>query len=36
VSTIQKDPEAFKKAVTEHESSLINEEGSVKKTESNG
>lgn len=36
VTTVQKDPEAFKKAVIEHESGLINEEDSAKKTEDNG
>jgi len=33
---IQKDPEGFKKAVTEYESSLINEEGDVKKSNEDG
>lgn len=35
VTTVQKDPEAFKKAVTEHESDLINKEEAVKKPENN-
>ena len=35
-ATIQKDPEAFKKAVTEHESGLINEDDVIVKTENNG
>lgn len=36
VTAVQKDPASFKKAVTEHETGLINEEDSVKKTEDNG